>query len=81
MQINVKLFAILRDAAGTAELTLQLPAGATVYDANLALGEQVPALKEHLPHTGFAVNRTYVGPGQVLEDGDELAAIPPVSGG
>lgn len=81
MRIHVKLFAILRDAAGTAELTLDLPDGATVHTANLALGEKVPPLKEHLLHTGFAVNRTYAGPGQVLADGDELAAIPPVSGG
>ncbi|HEV7301056.1 MAG TPA: MoaD/ThiS family protein [Tepidisphaeraceae bacterium] len=81
MQINVKLFAILRDAAGTPELTLDLPDGATVHTAAVALGERLPALAEHLPHTGYAVNRTYAGPAEVLKDGDELAAIPPVSGG
>ena len=81
MQINVKLFAILRDAAGTAQLTLDLPDGATVHVAAVALGEAVPALAAHLAHTGYAVNRTYAGPAQVLHDGDELAAIPPVSGG
>jgi molybdopterin converting factor subunit 1 len=81
MLIHVKLFAILRDLAGKPELTLDLPTGTTVHAAGVALGEAVPALKEHLPHTGFAVNRTYAGPAQVLEDGDELAAIPPVSGG
>ncbi len=81
IRIHVKLFAILRDAAGKPELTLELPDGATVHAAAVALGEEVPALAEHLPHTGFAVNRTYAGPAQVLVDGDELAAIPPVSGG
>jgi molybdopterin converting factor subunit 1 len=81
MRIHVKLFAILRDAAGTSELTLDLPDGSTVHAASVALGARVPALKEHLPHSGFAVNRTYAGPAQVLADGDELAAIPPVSGG
>jgi molybdopterin synthase catalytic subunit len=81
IDIHVKLFAILRDAAGLAELTLELPEGATVHAAAVALGERLPALLQHLPHTGYAVNRTYAGPGQVLADGDELAAIPPVSGG
>lgn len=81
IRINVKLFAILRDAAGMPELTLELPDGATVHSAGVALGQRLPALREHLPHSGYAVNRTYAGPAQVLTDGDELAAIPPVSGG
>ena len=81
IRIHVKLFAILRDAAGMPELTLELPDGATVHTAGVALGERLPAIRGHLPHTGYAVNRTYAGPGQALADGDELAAIPPVSGG
>ena len=81
MRIHVKLFAILRDAAGLPELTLDVPDGTTVHGAAIALGDRLPALREHLPHTGYAVNRTYAGPAHVLADGDELAAIPPVSGG
>src|SRR5262249_11318159 len=81
MTIHVKLFAILRDRAGLPELDLEVPPGATVAAAGAALGEQVPAIRDHLAHSGFAVNRTYAGPGQALADGDELAAIPPVSGG
>jgi molybdopterin synthase catalytic subunit len=81
MKIDVKLFAILRERAGTAGLTLELPSGATAAAAGAALAERFPALREHLGKVAYAVNRSYVPPGQVLSDGDELALIPPVSGG
>jgi molybdopterin synthase catalytic subunit len=81
VRINVKLFAILRDTAGVAELSLDLPQGAKVHDAAAALALAHPAIAPHLTHSAYAVNRTYAGPSQVLQEGDELAAIPPVSGG
>jgi molybdopterin synthase catalytic subunit len=81
VRINVKLFAILRDTAGVAELSLDLPTGAKVHDAATALALAHPAIAPHLAHTAYAVNRSYAGPSQVLQEGDELAAIPPVSGG
>ncbi|HEX2973500.1 MAG TPA: molybdopterin converting factor subunit 1 [Tepidisphaeraceae bacterium] len=81
VRIRVKLFAILREKAGVAELELELPEGATVGNAVAALGERIPAIRESLDSVAFAVNRSYAGLTAILKDGDELAAIPPVSGG
>ena len=81
MTVTVKLFAILRDRAGTAELSLALPDGATVARAGELLGERLPAVRDFLPRVAYAVNRSYAKPDARLADGDELAVIPPVSGG
>lgn len=81
MRIRVKLFAVLKDAAGTGELALELPEGATVQSARQALLAQFPALGKHLPRVAFAVNCTYVRSDSPLRGDDELALIPPVSGG
>jgi len=81
MQIRVKLFAILKDAVGAGELTLELPEPSTVESAGKALLAQAPALGNYLPRVAFAVNREYVKPDTELHPDDELALIPPVSGG
>jgi len=80
MIIKVKLFATLRDQVGAAEMTLELPQGATVSDAGRALGERM-ASPEALSAVAYAVNREYAPAATVLHDNDELAIIPPVSGG
>jgi molybdopterin synthase catalytic subunit len=76
MKVRVRLFAGLRERAGTDELTLELPNGAVVADAL----KQVQALTDGVPVV-MAVNQEYAPAGQTLGDGDELALIPPVSGG
>jgi molybdopterin converting factor subunit 1 len=76
VEVKVRLFAMLRERAGAPELLLDLPEGARVRDA---LGE-LSALAEGLPLV-MAVNREYAGEDQPLNAGDELALIPPVSGG
>jgi molybdopterin synthase catalytic subunit len=76
MEVSVRLFAMLRERAGARELTLDLPEGASVRDALDRLGE----LADGLPLV-LAVNREYAPEDQVLAPGDELALIPPVSGG
>jgi MoaE-MoaD fusion protein len=81
MRINVKLFAILRDKAGASELQLDLPDGATAATAIDALKQKVPAIADHARSAAYAVNQNYVPPSTVLNDNDELAIIPPVSGG
>ena len=81
IRVHVKLFAFVRDVAGVAGLVLHLPSGATVGDAGAMLGERFPSIAPHLPRVGFAVNQSYAKPATVLHDGDELALIPPVSGG
>ncbi len=81
MHIRIRLFAMQREAAGTRELRVEVPVGATVdaaWDAAVAL---VPALAPGRTSLRFAVNGAYADPATVLADGDEVAAIPPVSGG
>ena len=76
MRVTVRLFAMLRERAGAGEIELDLPDGASVGDALERLGD----LAEGLPLV-MAVNREYAADDQVLGPGDELALIPPVSGG
>ena len=81
MRVRVKLFAIVKERAGVGELSLDLPERADVAAAAVALKEKVPAVAGFLDRSAFAVNREYVEVATVLHDGDELAVIPPVSGG
>jgi MoaE-MoaD fusion protein len=78
MEVTVRLFAMLRERAGAPELTLELPDGARVRDA--LASEPLAVLAEGIPLV-MAVNREYADGEQVLDAGDELALIPPVSGG
>ena len=82
MLVEVRLFAILRERAGRDRVELELARGATVADAIRALSELEPlrGLLGRLP-VRLAVNRDYATHDTVLEPGDELALIPPVSGG
>jgi molybdopterin synthase catalytic subunit/molybdopterin converting factor small subunit len=76
MRVTVRLFAGLREHAGTGRRDVDLGDGARVEDVwrALELGDEPTGLV-------FAVNRAYVGRGQALAEGDEVALIPPVSGG
>jgi molybdopterin synthase catalytic subunit len=81
VRVRVRLFASLRDAAGRAESPLQLPEGATAEDAWQAVAQETPALAPRRPSLAVAVNREYAEFATVLKEGDEVAFIPPVSGG
>ena len=76
MVVHVRLFAALRERAGRDAIELELPDGALVSDALAAVDD----LARDLPLV-LAVNREYAAPGDRLAPGDELALIPPVSGG
>ncbi len=76
MQISVRLFAILRELLGADELELELADGASVADLLASLPEQA----RRLPLV-VAVNRVYAQPETVLHAADEVALVPPVSGG
>ncbi|WP_249009184.1 molybdopterin converting factor subunit 1 [Conexibacter sp. DBS9H8] len=81
MTIKVRLFAILRERAGTDSLELDLPAGATVADALRALAQR-PGLEALAQGAArIAVNREYADPATRIGPEDEVAVIPPVSGG
>jgi molybdopterin synthase catalytic subunit/molybdopterin converting factor small subunit len=76
MEVTVRLFAMLRERAGAGEVVLDLPEGARVRDAI----DSLAGLAEGIPLV-MAVNREYADGERVLDAGDELALIPPVSGG
>jgi molybdopterin synthase catalytic subunit len=80
--VTVRLFAILRERAGRDSIELQLADGATVADALRVLSD-TPGLAEPLArlHVRMAVNREYADAETPLSSGDELALVPPVSGG
>ena len=80
MRVLVRLFASYREAAGAGHIQLELPAGATVRDAIHEVLRQHPLVAEGR-QVVIARNREYVDPGAALADGDEVALIPPVSGG
>jgi molybdopterin converting factor subunit 1 len=81
MKISARLFASLREKTGTSQVVLDLAQGATVADAIQELNRLFPSLVGSAFPTMFAVNAEYVQDSHPLQDGDEMALIPPVSGG
>ncbi len=81
MIVQLRFFASLRERMRCSEAARQLPDGASVEDLWTALCADHPQLKELGASVTFAVNREYVGRDHVLAAGDEIALIPPVSGG
>jgi molybdopterin converting factor subunit 1 len=81
VHVTVRLFARLRDVAGAAELPRQLPERATARDAWDALAREFPGLASYGSAVSCAVNESYARFTTELHDGDEVAFLPPVSGG
>jgi MoaE-MoaD fusion protein len=81
VKIRVRLFASFREAAGSGTLSWDAPEHSTVADVVAALRDAYPGLGPAAEKALLAVNQEYVGGDLKLRDGDELALIPPVSGG
>ena len=81
MQIQVLFFGILKDIAGRASDSLELPDGAVLADLLHHYEERMPGLKPVLPSLAMSVNQEYSRPEVRLKAGDEVALLPPVSGG
>jgi molybdopterin synthase catalytic subunit len=81
MKAKVRLFARLADLAGTRETEVELGEGLSVGEAFDVLCRRFPEMADLAGSLMYAVNAEYVTPDQPLRDGDELALIPPVSGG
>ena len=79
MHVRIRLFAIQRELAGTREVTLELPDGATIEDGWAALVGLFPVLAPGRSSVRFARNGEYADAATPLADGDELACIPPVT--
>jgi len=81
MTLRLKLFASLRERAGAADLSREFAQGVSVGDVWHALTREFPALSGQDDALSFAVNQEYVKSDYRPRDGDEVAFIPPVSGG
>jgi molybdopterin converting factor subunit 1 len=81
MRVTVRLFARLRDIAGAAELSRDLAAGATIGDLWQQLAREFPELGAYERSISSALNADYARMDQAIGDGDEVAFLPPVSGG
>jgi len=81
VRVTVKLFARLKDVTGAAELVHETSRGATVGSVWHDLVGRFPALREYERSISCAVNEDYAKMTHELSDGDEIAFLPPVSGG
>ena len=81
MKVNVRFFALYRERAGASERSWQLPGGATLADLLREIRAAYPGLAPPTVDIVAAVNEEYAEGGIVLREGDEVALIPPVSGG
>ena len=81
MFVNIRLFARLREIAGNSELRRELPSNATAETAWDLLTREFPRLAEHGRTVSCAVNEEYAKWTTTLNDDDEVAFLPPVSGG
>lgn len=79
--IHVRLFAAHRDIVGQQDVTVQTEPGATVGTVWEHLVAEYPPLGRYTGRLLYAVNQQFAEPDAVLRDGDEVAIIPPVSGG
>ena len=81
MHVTVRLFARLRELAGAAELAREVPEGSTALDVWDGLSREFPPLAGYTKAISVAVNEEYARLTASLRDGDEIAFLPPVSGG
>ena len=81
MKIEVRLFAVLRERIGKSEIPLEVPEGASCSEVFSLLENEQEGLKPLLERCALAVNGEYVNRCVSLSEGDEVAILPPVSGG
>jgi MoaD family protein len=81
MNVHVQFYAQLRDLAGVSKVDLDLPQGATVAELIERIYALKPALRTHDKSILVGAGVDFVGRDRVLNDGDEIAIMPPVQGG
>ena len=81
MRVTVRLFARLRDIAGASELSRDTAPGATIGEIWRDLAREFPELAGYERSISTAVNADYARMDRVVSEGDEVAFLPPVSGG
>jgi molybdopterin converting factor, subunit 1, non-archaeal len=81
ISVTIRFFASVKDVAKMSETTIELPGTSVADDVLSYLISQYPAMQRFRPYIRIAVNEAYVDLGFKLHNGDEVAIIPPVSGG
>lgn len=81
LHITVRLFASLRELSGERQVSVEVPAGSRAADVWDACVQRWPALATRRQSTVMAVNQEFARSDTVIHDGDEVALLPPVSGG
>jgi len=81
MRVRILFFGMLKDLVGQAGETIEVAEGASVADVLRHYESQIPRLKDALSSLALAVNQQYAGPDTKLKTDDEIALLPPVSGG
>ena len=81
MRVTVRLFARLRELVGAGELAVEVPPGSTVKDVWAALVATYPSAAEYERSMSCAVNLDYARMNAAVAEGDDVAFLPPVSGG
>jgi len=81
VHVTVRLFARLRELAGASELPREVPDGGTALDVWNGLTREFPALADYTKAISVAVNEEYSRLTVSVHDGDDIAFLPPVSGG
>lgn len=81
MTLTIHLFAHARELAGANRVAIDVPPGSTVADVRAALAASFPALASLLANSAIAVNHDFADATHVVGENDEIAVIPPVSGG
>lgn len=79
--VRIKLFAGMREAVGADEVTLELPSGSNLGEVRVSLAKLYPLFAPLLDHVRFAINWKFADVDATVCEGDEVAVIPPVSGG
>ena len=81
MRVTIRLFARLRDLAGSGELVREVASPATIETVWQSLVDEMPDLRAYARTMSVAVNADYAKMSAKVSDGDEVAFLPPVSGG
>lgn len=81
MQVKVMCFAWAREVTGEDEIELDIPEGGTVADLRSRLEEKFPVFQNRMESIAVSVNQEFAGDAKGIAAGDELALIPPISGG
>ncbi|MEK6712060.1 MAG: molybdopterin converting factor subunit 1 [Nitrospinota bacterium] len=81
MEVRVRCFAWAREVAGGEEISVELPEGGTVADLRERLEARFPVLAGRMESIAVSVNQEFAGDSARIRAGDEVALIPPISGG